>query len=454
MPQISGDEVCKFVRSNPTTRDVPVVMLTASRTRTPDLVKAFENGANDYIVKPFVAEELRARVGTILRSGQLKRAADVESRRVLAISRLSSALLEAGRDVDVLLGELATVLRESFCDGCVISMPIATRVVRHSSPRGAEHLDLIAAAGQPMRLRLDAMTPAERDYARELDLHDAVVMPLVARGVADGFALLTREGASEPFDDGALTAIETCLKLAGLAIEAAARANDERAALRFQEQLVAIVSHDLRTPLSAMSMGIAMLRDRGELGASGQSVLARIENSTRRMSTIVEQLLDATRARIGQPMELERMSIDLRVIVEHVLHELRSVHPGARFELVAEPVEGHWDGDRLSQVVSNLASNAAQYGAPGATVTVLVAGTPQSATLMIRNANRSTPIPAAQLATLFDPFKRGEPNTYKHGLGLGLYIVNQIVHAHGGAMSATSTEQGTEFRVELPTAPA
>jgi signal transduction histidine kinase len=451
MPGMSGDEVCRFVRSNPTTCEVPVVMLTASRTDTRDIVNAFESGANDYIAKPFVTEELRARVGTIVRAGRLKRVAERESRRVLAINQLSRALFEAGSDVEALVGELATVLAATFGDGCAIAMPGTERVVRHRAAVGVELLaSLVDAEHPPSPFDPAALAPAYARYVAELGLCDAIVVPFIAREVADGIVLLTRDGESEPFDVHDLAAIKTCLELTGLAIEAAVRAETERIALRFQEQLIGIVSHDLRTPLGAMAMGIGMLRDAPIDHTASDRVLVRIDNSARRMTAIVEQLLDVTRARIGQPIPLARAPVDLLAVANDALDELRSTSPNASLELVGEPVHGAWDRDRLGQVISNLVSNAIYYGRPGAPIVVAVSRTDDTASVTVRNELAAAPIPTEQLSTLFDPFKRGESRKHTHGLGLGLYIVAEIVKAHGGAVGAISDARGTAFRVALP----
>src|SRR5687768_16189866 len=103
MPGLSGDELCRHLRANPATRELPIVIFTASRTETEHVVCALESGANDYVAKPFVPEELRARVGAILRAGQVKRAAERERLRVTAINKLGRALLQAGSDADAIL---------------------------------------------------------------------------------------------------------------------------------------------------------------------------------------------------------------------------------------------------------------------------------------------------------------------------------------------------------------
>jgi signal transduction histidine kinase len=136
-----------------------------------------------------------------------------------------------------------------------------------------------------------------------------------------------------------------------------------------------------------------------------------------------------------------------------VLDELRLAYRTTVFELRGDDVEGAWDGDRLGQVIANLAGNAAQYGKAGGPVTVELAFAHGIATIAISNPIRSAPIPPDVIKTLFDPFQRGRGGEHPGGLGLGLYIVREIVHAHGGTIEVTSSIAGTTFRVALPIDP-
>jgi len=110
-----------------------------------------------------------------------------------------------------------------------------------------------------------------------------------------------------------------------------------------------------------------------------------------------------------------------------------------------------WDPDRIAQVVSNLLSNAIQYGRPDAPIKVELAAVPSSVTLSITNQIRDMAIPSEELATLFEPYRRGpQGGQQTRGLGLGLYIVRELVRAHGGTIEATSTEAGTTFSIRMP----
>jgi signal transduction histidine kinase len=170
------------------------------------------------------------------------------------------------------------------------------------------------------------------------------------------------------------------------------------------------------------------------------------------MTRIVEQLLDMTRARLGKGLPMELRDVQLLPIVKAVIDELTLAYPKTRFELVgAIEVEGRWDPDRLGQVLSNLIGNAVQYGRKGAPVTIRLEQSSTIVTITVTNAIRDKPIPHDQLAVLFDPYRRGRGSEHRHtGLGLGLYIVHEIVASHGGRIDVESTDDGTSFHVMLP----
>lgn len=463
MPGMTGDEVCRFVRADPQMRSLSIIMLTASRIETRDIVHALESGANDYVAKPFVAEELRARVAAVLREGHLKREAERERERITTINRLGRALFEAGPNVDAILHAMAHALVGRLCDGCAVmffpSSVAEIAVAHHKVATGAAILGAIASITDPMIGTFDSATEALAslpsqygDYIRAHGLRGIAVRAISARALAQGVVTLTRDGDSLPFDAQDLAAIEACLDHTGLALEAAIRSEAERATMRFHEELIGIVSHDLRTPLAALAMGVEML---GRPGATpSEQLLARLDNSTRRMTTIVDQLLDVTRTRLDTGIPIAPRPTQLLPLIHNVLEELK-LGRAASFDVTGDDVTGLWDGDRLAQVISNLASNAVQYGRPDTPIRVAVASDASHARITISNAIREQPIPPEELATLFDPFKRADTGRrHSGGLGLGLYIVAEIVRAHHGTIGVESRAGTTIFRVTLPIAPA
>lgn len=592
MPGMAGPDVCQFLRANPATQELPIVLLTASRIETGDIVQGLASGANDYVARPFVPEELRARVNAVLRAKQLRDAASSERSRLAAINQLSHALLEVGASVTGILDHLTAALTSTLCDGCsVLLLPgpfPPANVARHRADPSGAALSAIASVADPAVLAFDdalharrRLPPAYHPYIDQFGLRGLAILPFPISEPVHGVVTLTRDGHSQPFDAQDIATFETCIEYAGLAVETAVRFDVERAAraqlhavlthlpigivttdasgaitlvnpaaarllpgieragdraqafalarwvgqdgapiterdwilgralgtgeatraellmttpageravlvsdvaltdargvvvgsvtaledvtaehaitvereriAEFQHQMLGIVGHDLRNPLSAMVAGIALL-DATVTEPRAAPTVRRLESSTRRMTRIVEQLLDMTRARLGQGIPVEPRPMHLLPLVKAAVDELSLAYPQTRFELV-EPVdvEGVWDPDRLSQVVSNLMGNAAQYGKKGEPVTVRIERGPATVTISVHNAIRDKPIPADQLAVLFDPYKRGRGSERHHsGLGLGLYIVSQIVASHRGRIDVESSEAGTTFRVSLP----
>lgn len=217
-------------------------------------------------------------------------------------------------------------------------------------------------------------------------------------------------------------------------------------ALRLHETFTAVLGHDLRGPLSAMMMAAEILARRPDSTVS--TVGARMLRSGRWMGRMIEDLLDLARTRVGDGMPVVPARFDLGTLAERVVQERcsisadRTVACTQRGDLV-----GEWDEDRMTQVISNLVGNALHHGTDP--VTLDIDGTAADC-VQLRVANGGT-IPPALLGSLFDPFRSGRSQARRaEGLGLGLYIVQQIVWAHGGTLQVQSGEDRTLFQVDLP----
>jgi signal transduction histidine kinase len=172
------------------------------------------------------------------------------------------------------------------------------------------------------------------------------------------------------------------------------------------------------------------------------------------MHRMIAQILDVTRARLGDgiPVTPDKVS-DISFVVAKIVEEMRAANPGRTIDLRVEgPCLVQIDGDRFEQVVSNLLGNAVAHGAPGKPIRVTVS--PRENTASVSVHNEGTPIDPASLPTLFDPFQRGRPNRGSDGLGLGLYISENIVRAHGGEIRVeSSADRGTQFEAIIPRQP-
>ena len=231
-----------------------------------------------------------------------------------------------------------------------------------------------------------------------------------------------------------------------------ALAQAERHRAEFAQQLIGIVSHDLRNPLSAISLGAATLQRREALDPKSARTLARIQSATDRAERMVRDLLDFTQVRLAGGLKLERRPADLHELARSVVQEVEEARPGARIRHeVRGEAKGAWDSDRIQQVVQNLLTNALKYGTPGEVVDVFTTGDGDTVTLGVHN--QGEPIPSERQASIFQPMQRGVEGVDKEGrsVGLGLFIVRAIVEAHGGTIELTSQEaEGTTFRVVLP----
>lgn len=226
-----------------------------------------------------------------------------------------------------------------------------------------------------------------------------------------------------------------------------------RHAVELQEQLVGIVGHDLRTPLAAIRMSAAVLFRRGGLSPEQAKTVGRIASSASRMSRIIHDLLDFTRVRNEGGIPLLRREADLASLVRRTVAEVAAVHPDREFQLDLSPAAPVYaDPDRLAQVVTNLVGNAIQHGPPGVLVGVAVRR--EGAAVALDVHNDGSPIPDDLVGEIFEPFHRGRRGGEGGSLGLGLFIVREIVRAHGGSVDVRSTAgEGTTFTVRLPASP-
>jgi signal transduction histidine kinase len=223
-----------------------------------------------------------------------------------------------------------------------------------------------------------------------------------------------------------------------------------------KETFLAILGHDLRTPLGAIRTSAVFMLETGDLEEPHRTLTTRIAGSARRAVTMVGDLLDFTRSRLGGGIPVVRTDIDLGRVVREVVDEIGAAHPGRPIQVDTRVEQrGCWDAARLGQALANLIANAVQHGAEGTTVAVDVRGTEEEVSVAVHN--RGAVIPPEQLDGIFNPMKaRQSPRTAAvrgptGSLGLGLYIAERIVTAHDGRMEVESSQTGgTTFTVRLP----
>ncbi|WP_277758040.1 sensor histidine kinase [Pseudomonas sp. A34-9] len=222
-----------------------------------------------------------------------------------------------------------------------------------------------------------------------------------------------------------------------------------------RDVFLGVLGHDLRTPLSAILLGADVLLRTDELGTRATKIASRIYTSVKRASHIVGDLLDFTRSQIGGGIPIHRVALDIAPVFERIIDESRAVYPEADIQIeMVESVKGNFDGARLEQVFSNLISNAIQHGADHSPVKVKLGITGDSFQFSVHNMGK--PILEDVLPFIFSPMGRYSPEASTENgpyasLGLGLFIVDQIVSAHNGRIEVLSTvEDGTAFIVTIP----
>ena len=219
--------------------------------------------------------------------------------------------------------------------------------------------------------------------------------------------------------------------------------------VRLNDMFAGIVGHDLRGPLSTIVMAGQLLLGYVD-DPKGVRTIERMLNSADRMQGMNSQLLDFARARADGGIELERRPTEVAEIARDVIEEVRFARPEWKIELeIRGDVRGEYDANRLSQVFSNLIGNAVQHGSPDTPLAIRIDGSAPAA-IHVEVANRGT-IPPELIPILFSPFRGSHQKALRsQGLGLGLFITDHIVRAHGGAISADSAEGTTAFRFHLP----
>jgi signal transduction histidine kinase len=318
------------------------------------------------------------------------------------------------------------------------------------------------AARQPVVIDHASTDPAYRDHhtPRIYGIESYISVPIVMPN-GDYFGNLC---AIDPrpamvSDERTLTMFKVFAELIALQLENEDRRHaaetalfDERATADLREQFIAVLGHDLRNPLASVGATAELLARRTDdttLANLGQ----RLRASTRRMSRLIDDVLDFARGRLGSGIGVSIAEAgDLASALHDVVAELRDAHPQREvLEHIAIGVPVHCDRGRLQQLLSNLLGNALAYGAPDQPVRV--GATVAAGTLELAVANGGAPIPPQDLHKVLQPYWR--PSTSgPGGLGLGLYICSQIAKAHGGSLEVTSSaEAGTRFVARLPVFP-
>lgn len=474
MPDVDGLEFCRFVRHRDPNRAIALLMVTAHQSKD-DLASALAIGADDFVRKPFDSTELIARVGTLAQSRLVDRARAAALLQLERLQQLTARLAVSIRAQDVAQAALEHFSEEFGAEGAVVALRDGDvlRVLRATGYREgvaepyctmalATPLPLTDCVRENRPLWIEDFASMQRHYpalshdvGRRPHADRWAVLPLRGAGEAIGALGFSLHSARPGFSEEERASFEQLAAITGAALHRGRLHDEERGARErlaqtatFGEELVAIVSHDLRNPLAAASLSLRQAA-RGIEDSKASLHIQRADRSLARMQKMIEQLLDLTRVRLGSGIPVERQPCDLAAILDDVVSEASSAHPSLSIEKqIAADGRGSWDPQRLAQLFTNLIANAAQHGHPGAPLRVFLDGDAHRVRVVVQN--QGTPIPAATLEHIFEPFRRGDA-ARKQGLGLGLHIAREIAARHGGTIEMTSdATSGTTVTVSLP----
>lgn len=323
---------------------------------------------------------------------------------------------------------------------------------------GAVVLEQLANGRVPDALVLDWVMPdiSGADLLAALrENHTLTALPVIvvtAERSRDSAARAIRAGANDyiekPFSAEELTArVDTLVRGKRQLDELRLAQQQLREDVVFRERLLGVLAHDLRQPLHLLTMGIEVMSSNLSPESRARAK-DRMSSAATRMTRMIEQLLDFTRARVDGRFPIERQTFRLDEAARTIVAEVAETTRDHELHVVIEgDTTGAWDEVRVGQVIANLLANAIAHGERPSDILVSLRGQEDAVVLAIRN--RGKPIEPEQVATLFEPFRKGASSA---GLGLGLYIVKEIVSAHDGSVHVESNDSGTTFEVMLPRA--
>ncbi len=315
----------------------------------------------------------------------------------------------------------------------------------------------LRAEVSPDFLRVIARTEADHEVLARMGIRSLMCVPMRARHQPVGLLTLISTHAERRYTAEDLGFAEELARRAGVAIDNARLYRDARDAVRLRDEFLSIASHELKTPITTLQLQLQSVTRSGEAAVQGgnlekfRSRVATTERQVNRLSRLVDSLLDISRITGGR-LDLEGEPVDLAAVARDGLaraaEELDRAGCAATLRLEGTSHVGQWDRTRLEQILANLLSNAAKYGA-GRPVEVAVASNSETSRLTVRD--HGIGIAPEHQARIFDRFERAVSVRHYGGLGLGLWIVRQIAEAHGGSITVASTPgEGSLFIVELP----
>ncbi|GAB4439954.1 MAG: hypothetical protein OHK0015_35390 [Chloroflexi bacterium OHK40] len=335
-------------------------------------------------------------------------------------------------------------------------------MARLAVPRLADHcaVDMLLPDGQMERVVEVAASDVAEAYAAADPVQPRLCVPLEVRDGARGTILFARGADRPPFTPEEVTFAEELARRAALAIDNALLYREAQEAIHIRDAFLSVASHELKTPLTSLLGFLDLLQRRVAPGTVvGERELRRIQvaaDQAQRLNKMVTSLLDLSRLQMGQ-LSIEQRPVELGALIRRIADEIEpTLHENhqLRIELPAEPLPIIGDDLRLEQVIHNLIQNAVKYSPQGGQITLRLAGVDGQAWLQVEDEGMG--IPREALEHIFSRFYRAtNAASYQvSGMGVGLYVVRQVVNLHGGRVEAASVEgKGSTFTIWLPLAP-
>ncbi len=435
LPDISGLEVCRLLKADPLTRDIPVLQTSATFVTTERRVAGLESGADAYLAQPIEPVELVATAHALLRTQRAER--EVEE-----IGR------EWKKTFDVIADGIALVALDMRIVRCNRAMAdfcqtdAASLTGRHLSASVPDYGETL----------VDAATGAARDRKRVVA--EALVRRQLLRVVAD--PMFDAEGNPERV----VLQVADITEHRQLEEDHRQRAIELAEAGRRKDEFLGMLAHELRNPLHALAASISLMDRVGLQDERNIKLRNAARRQTHHLGRLVDDLLEVSRITRGK-VQLQRLPCDLRVTLQGAAEHARSLFDARgqklQIELPDDPLPMNADALRLEQVFVNLLHNASKYSEPGtdATLACRVEKLPGGGTAaVVTVTDQGVGIPASHLTSIFEPFVQVDQSLARSlgGLGIGLTISRTLAELHGGAIAATSAGEGrgSTFTVTLP----
>lgn len=508
MPGMDGLTLLRELKA--VSPNTPILLMTAHNDRE-HVVYALRGGAYDYIQKPIDTDYFVASLHRAIQMGQLSRqvaqqkkalerhaeeleitvqeavAQAQEAQRRLAFLASASTLLASSLDYDATLSRVARLAVLFLADYCIVDSLEETGELRCV---GVAHVDRNkeALVQEARAYYNDAATleqypgtktiqdhqsqffprvdfellekctinPEHFKIIKKLNPGSMMIVPMVATDRTLGVLTFVRIGNDREYQLDDLSLAEDLTRRAALAVENAQLYKEAQQALQVRDEFLSIASHELKTPLTSLLGNVQLLQRRlerkGLIGEPETRSLSNLASQTRRLNRLVDSLLNLNRLEAGQ-LTIDEGELDINGLVRRVIEEFRETVDTHTFEYQGdgEPLLIAGDELRLEQVLQNLLHNAIKYSPEGGQISFIYEHNDECITIQIKDTGIG--IPQDAIPHLFDRFFRVDHNKARKisGLGLGLYIVKEIISLHGGTIDVESMEgQGSTFRIQFP----